>query len=574
MTRFPNRRLLHLGVAPLAVLAAPAASAALLGSYTFDTGATSAERLDSSGVASGLTLSSLGLGSNGTLEDAGVNALPGSTNDGFGFGGAGANQVMFWDRAANGVTSSWGTFATPGTSNPDGANTTVATADNIAGMNFTITADAGQIVTVEDVFISAPGSPDYLVAFQPAGDLGPDVNSADTSNDGADDARAAIGGPFVILPGQSQDFTIAWNSGGFNQRILLNQIDVNGSVAPAGSATSFTLIDDDFSSGGQGAWRERVFAVATADYTDDLELTPNPSGNAQPASAYQNFNDVTLQDGETIRLTVDASVSAGALDENSNVKIGLGFAEPRVGGNSSVISEALSGYAVSLGSNGGRVTDNPGTPEFDPDFIFPSLAFLEPSLANPDLNFFNLSPISNPEATALGFFDDNITNGQITLDQVATTLVFEATRAGSSLLISLTADGLLIDTISVIGADVIDNFTFNTIGLSHAFEDGQTATFDNVLVEYVLASVALPGDANSDGVVDLLDFDVLAQNFGSSTGNGAADGDFNGDGAVDLLDFDILAQNFGATSPGSVPEPASLGLIALGGAALLRRRRA
>ncbi|MEM9295086.1 MAG: MYXO-CTERM sorting domain-containing protein, partial [Planctomycetota bacterium] len=75
-----------------------------------------------------------------------------------------------------------------------------------------------------------------------------------------------------------------------------------------------------------------------------------------------------------------------------------------------------------------------------------------------------------------------------------------------------------------------------------------------------------------DGVVDLLDFDILAQNFGDD--NGAYDtGDFNGDFAVDLLDFDILAQNFGASSPGTVPEPASAAALALLGL-LARRRRA
>ncbi|MEM7680993.1 MAG: LamG-like jellyroll fold domain-containing protein [Planctomycetota bacterium] len=98
---------------------------------------------------------------------------------------------------------------------------------------------------------------------------------------------------------------------------------------------------------------------------------------------------------------------------------------------------------------------------------------------------------------------------------------------------------------------------------------------DNVFVGGGILDALLEGDANGDGNVDLLDFDILASNFGAGPGfgGGIAGGDFNEDGNVDLLDFDILAGNFGASSPGAVPEPASLGLLALGGAALLRGRR-
>ncbi|MEM6750013.1 MAG: hypothetical protein AAF612_06035 [Planctomycetota bacterium] len=83
---------------------------------------------------------------------------------------------------------------------------------------------------------------------------------------------------------------------------------------------------------------------------------------------------------------------------------------------------------------------------------------------------------------------------------------------------------------------------------------------------------ALAGDANQDGVVNLIDFDALAQNFGEP---GAwSDAEFSRNGVVDLLDFDALAQNFGATSAAiAVPTPAGLGLLAPGACLLARRRR-
>lgn len=76
-----------------------------------------------------------------------------------------------------------------------------------------------------------------------------------------------------------------------------------------------------------------------------------------------------------------------------------------------------------------------------------------------------------------------------------------------------------------------------------------------------LAFVPIPGDANGDAKVDLMDFAILKSNFNS--GESLTEGDFNLDGAVDLADFSILKDNFSGSAAQSVPEPASLLLSVL-----------
>lgn len=55
----------------------------------------------------------------------------------------------------------------------------------------------------------------------------------------------------------------------------------------------------------------------------------------------------------------------------------------------------------------------------------------------------------------------------------------------------------------------------------------------------------LPGDINNDGVVNILDFQILSNAFGTAD----PQADLNADGTVNILDFQILSNNFGKSRP-------------------------
>jgi len=88
----------------------------------------------------------------------------------------------------------------------------------------------------------------------------------------------------------------------------------------------------------------------------------------------------------------------------------------------------------------------------------------------------------------------------------------------------------------------------------------------------------IPGDTQPDGQVDGADYTVWADNYLASpvppwSEGGWSVGNFNEDNTVDGADYTIWADNYGETAGGkSLPEPGGIALLALGAAALRRRR--
>ena len=131
------------------------------------------------------------------------------------------------------------------------------------------------------------------------------------------------------------------------------------------------------------------------------------------------------------------------------------------------------------------------------------------------------------------------------------------------------------------------------IASSAAAADAQHLTalgmVDDAEAESVVVRYTWWGDANLDGKVDSNDYDRIDTSWllygeGGSTPPGGfrwAVGDFNYDGRIDSNDYDKIdtawLRSGGAVlaggMPAPAPEPATLALLALGGAALAARRR-
>jgi len=126
------------------------------------------------------------------------------------------------------------------------------------------------------------------------------------------------------------------------------------------------------------------------------------------------------------------------------------------------------------------------------------------------------------------------------------------------------------------------NMTGDGIPLPAGFEqydldndgDADSADMDILIHDLVETTVGIGteyGDFNLDGKIDTVDLTILGTYFG--IGTSWNQGNANCDTTVDTVDLTILGTYFGFVASSPIPEPATLALLAMAGAALLRRRK-
>jgi hypothetical protein len=157
----------------------------------------------------------------------------------------------------------------------------------------------------------------------------------------------------------------------------------------------------------------------------------------------------------------------------------------------------------------------------------------------------------------------------------ATTTTSSGTVAADGLLATLT-----IDTTGILAGQYGLILDPSSTGPT-AFADSGVAT---MLINGSLqigAAPSVPGDYNANATVDAADYVLWRDTLDQSGANLAADG--NGDGSIGPADYDIWRANFNqmagasaatdSSKSTSVPEPASLVLVLLGGLASFQRGR-
>jgi len=148
------------------------------------------------------------------------------------------------------------------------------------------------------------------------------------------------------------------------------------------------------------------------------------------------------------------------------------------------------------------------------------------------------------------------------------------------LVFDYTTSGVGTDPVATVRSDLHSGLIHSTTapaGCEIGYDDNNAT--GNGVANGVVLEIALAGDANLDGTVNVADLNKVLANWGK-TNQTWAEGDFNYDGVVNVADLNKVLANWGKTVPAgydslggpagaagpcsAVPEPGTLALLAAG----------
>ena len=192
-----------------------------------------------------------------------------------------------------------------------------------------------------------------------------------------------------------------------------------------------------------------------------------------------------------------------------------------------------------------------------------------------------LGPISGIPVQLTGpvstLVTDKIGNTTGTFDTEIVSMSLSGNVAGTQIYIrespSNASDG--VTDITDLGGGLYHIDSFFDVFTELSVDGGSSWIASDTSTRMTLEPAVLPGDVNGDGYVGGLDLTAVITNWGVNPAT-RSQGDLSGDGTVSGPDYTEVITYWGTGTPpeppSSIPEPATLGLLLLGGLVMLRRR--
>jgi len=296
------------------------------------------------------------------------------------------------------------------------------------------------------------------------------------------------------------------------------------------------ILYDDLSLTGDGDVTVNVNGQIRNFYTDPRGLTKTGSSTVALAGDNTYTGDTTISEG-----TLLANNTSGSATGTGNVTVENGGA---FGGTGSISGDVTvnPGGTIAPGASAGSLTV--GDADLGDGTLAIEIGGLFAGIGHDELDVAGVLTLGPNSVLDVSLIDGYIPGEGTTYD--------------------------LLDFNSIAG-------TFGTINLP-LLGGGLTWDTSNLLTTGVLAVSGdlLVGDLDGDGFVGIVDLNLVLSVWNT---DGTLDprADVNGDGFVGIDDLGAVLGNWnGGTPPGealaAIPEPASLSLLSIGGAVLLRRR--